>query len=125
MMLAMRFLAAVAFLASATVSFAADVPTASPQDVGLSPVALERVTRFFKDGTADGPPPGAVALIARNGKVGYFEAFGLQDPETKAPMKRDSHVRFPGLRRGLSFADGQREALVNCARLDAAAEDDG
>ena len=33
-----------------------------------------------------GQLPGAVVLIARNGKVAYQQAFGYQDREQNAPM---------------------------------------
>jgi CubicO group peptidase (beta-lactamase class C family) len=33
---------------------------------------------------------GAVTLVARNGKVVHFEAFGLADIEPKKPMSKDS-----------------------------------
>src|SRR6202012_348895 len=38
--------------------------------------------------------PGAVVMIARNGKVVYHEAFGVQDPATGAPMQKDSIFRM-------------------------------
>ncbi|MFM9849845.1 MAG: hypothetical protein ACKVP3_22140 [Hyphomicrobiaceae bacterium] len=34
--------------------------------------------------------PDAALLIARHGKIGYFEAFGYRDPATKAPMPNDA-----------------------------------
>jgi CubicO group peptidase (beta-lactamase class C family) len=38
--------------------------------------------------------PGAVVLIARQGKVAYFEAFGYRDREKNLPMTRDSIFRI-------------------------------
>jgi CubicO group peptidase (beta-lactamase class C family) len=38
---------------------------------------------------AAGSFSGAVALVARNGRVGYHEAFGLMDLEAKKPMVKD------------------------------------
>jgi CubicO group peptidase (beta-lactamase class C family) len=41
--------------------------------------------------------PGAVVLIARNGKVAYLEAFGFQDREKKVPMSADAIFRIASL----------------------------
>ncbi|TMQ24417.1 MAG: beta-lactamase family protein [Candidatus Rokuibacteriota bacterium] len=38
--------------------------------------------------------PGAVVLVARKGKVVYFETVGLRDPATGAPMTRDAIFRL-------------------------------
>ena len=70
------------------------LPTANPEDVGLSAVALDRLSAALKDRVASGHVPGAVALVARHGKIAYHEAFGLQDPVSGAPMTRDSIFRI-------------------------------
>ena len=33
-------------------------------------------------------------MIVRDGKVAYFEAVGVLDPETKAPMTKDAIFRI-------------------------------
>src|SRR5260370_1301095 len=38
--------------------------------------------------------PGAVALVARKGRIAYHESFGVRDPETRVPMTRDSIFRI-------------------------------
>ena len=70
------------------------LPTANPEDVGLSAVALDRLSAALKDRVASGHVPGAVALVARHGKIAYHEAFGQQDPVSGAPMTRDSIFRI-------------------------------
>src|SRR5258708_20613624 len=45
------------------------------------------------DGRA-GRLPGAVILVARNGKLVYSEVIGEQDPKSHAPMRRDSIFRI-------------------------------
>ncbi len=72
--------------------FAADLPTAVPAEVGVG--RLDRITSFFKADTAAQRLPGAVVMIARNGRVVYHEAFGVRDPETGAPMQKDSIFRM-------------------------------
>lgn len=72
--------------------FAADLPTAVPAEMGVG--RLDRITSFFKADTAAQRLPGAVVMIARNGRVVYHEAFGVRDPETGAPMQKDSIFRM-------------------------------
>src|SRR5205807_4303778 len=38
--------------------------------------------------------PGAVALVARKGRIAYFEAFGQLDPQSGAPMTKDAIFRL-------------------------------
>ena len=49
-----------------------------------------------------GEIPGYVALVARRGKVAYFEAYGAQNPNTKAPMTRDSIFRIYSMTKPLT-----------------------
>lgn len=69
------------------------LPTASPEDVGLSSVALGRLSTALKDRVASGHVPGAVALVARHGKIAYHEAFGTVSPGG-APMTTDAIFRI-------------------------------
>jgi CubicO group peptidase (beta-lactamase class C family) len=74
---------------------AADLPIAAPDSVGLG--RLERATQFFRQDTASKRLPGAVVMIARNGQIAYQEAFGVRDPETGAPMQKDSIFRLQSM----------------------------
>ncbi len=69
------------------------LPTASPEDVGLSSVALDRLSTALKDRVAAGHVPGAVALVARHGKIAYHQAFGAVAPGG-APMTTDAIFRI-------------------------------
>ena len=84
--------AACFWLLLASTGFAADLPTAAPADVGIG--RLDRITGFFKSDTDAKRIPGAVIMLARNGKVVYHEAFGVRDPATGAPMQKDSIFRI-------------------------------
>jgi CubicO group peptidase (beta-lactamase class C family) len=55
---------------------------------------LERITQFFKADTDAKRLPGAVVMIARHGKVVYYEAFGVRDPANDTPMQKDSIFRI-------------------------------
>ena len=78
------------FLGSA--ALAGELATGAPSEVGMS--RLERLTQFFKADTDAKRLPGAVVMIARHGKVVYYEAFGVRDPATGAPMQKDSIFRI-------------------------------
>ena len=85
-------LAGAACLLLSSAAWAADLPTASPAEGGMS--RLDRITAFFKADTDSKHLPGAVVMIARHGKVVYHEAFGARDPATGAPMQKDSIFRM-------------------------------
>jgi len=66
----------------------------NPGDVGFLPDRLERITETLKDDVAKETLPGAVLLIARHGKIVYFETFGALDPQKKEPMPKDAIFRI-------------------------------
>jgi CubicO group peptidase (beta-lactamase class C family) len=70
------------------------LPTCAPELAGLSSTGLARLSSALKDRIASGHLPGAVALVARDGKVAYHEAFGAQDTGTGVPMRTDSIFRI-------------------------------
>ncbi|HXJ80402.1 MAG TPA: serine hydrolase domain-containing protein [Candidatus Methylomirabilis sp.] len=70
------------------------LPTTTPEDVGLSSQKLARVTAVIKAEMVQGGYPGAVALVARRGKIAYFETLGERDPQTGAPMTKDEIFRL-------------------------------
>jgi CubicO group peptidase (beta-lactamase class C family) len=89
-----RFVLAAALAFAATLACAQSLPTAKPEEVGLSSARLARVSEAIKGEIAKGRYPGAVALVARKGKVAYFEAFGQRDPQSGAPMTKDAIFRL-------------------------------
>jgi CubicO group peptidase (beta-lactamase class C family) len=70
------------------------IRSVAPNGTGLSTDRLERISTVMKDHVAKGHIAGAIGLIARRGKVGYFETFGFQDKEAGAPMKKDTIFRM-------------------------------
>src|SRR5690348_18487274 len=87
-------LAAVA-LAIALPAAAQGIPKAqSPEEVGFVATRLKRLSDRIEEGVKNNELPGAVVLIARNGKIAMFDAFGYRDKETKAPMKTDTIFRI-------------------------------
>lgn len=39
---------------------------------------------------AEGEMAGAIGLIARHGKIAYFETYGMADREANKPMRKDA-----------------------------------
>jgi CubicO group peptidase (beta-lactamase class C family) len=62
--------------------------------IGLDPSRLDTLSHAFEREIASGLLPGMVALIARRGKLGYFEARGKLSPTSPTPMARDSIFRI-------------------------------
>ena len=75
-------------------ALAQPLPQARPEQVGLSSERLAQVGRVLREEIEKGKFPGAIALVARNGRIAYYETFGVRDPETRAPMTRDSIFRI-------------------------------
>lgn len=67
---------------------------AKPEEVGLSSERLDRITRLLHADIDKNMVPGAVLLVARHGKIAYFESAGALDPATKAPMTREAIFRI-------------------------------
>ncbi len=79
-------------------AWAQGIPKAqSPEEVGLSSPRLKRLSDRLNEGVKAGELPGAVVLIARNGKVALFEAYGFRDKDAKAPMKTDTIFRIASM----------------------------
>jgi CubicO group peptidase (beta-lactamase class C family) len=66
----------------------------TPEEIGLSSSRLARLGDVMRAEVERGRVPGAVALIARRGRIGYFESFGRRGPDAAEPMARDSIFRI-------------------------------
>jgi len=63
-------------------------PRAVPEEVGLSSSRLAQLTPVLQSYVDDKKLAGSVALIARHGKLVYFQAFGQRDREAHAPSPK-------------------------------------
>jgi CubicO group peptidase (beta-lactamase class C family) len=70
------------------------LPTTAPESIGLSSKRLQMITETLKADIDKGVIPGALLMISRQGKIGYFEAIGSLDPEKKIPMTKDAIFRI-------------------------------
>ena len=67
---------------------------AKPEEAGLAPERLERIGQVMQKHIAENHIAGAIGLIARRGKIGYFESWGMMDKENGKPMKKDAIFRI-------------------------------
>jgi CubicO group peptidase (beta-lactamase class C family) len=76
-----------------SVALAQPLPTAKPEQVGLSSERLARIGKVLAEDVEKGKLPGAVVAVARKGKLVYFEAVGFQDKPAGKKMSRDAIFR--------------------------------
>ena len=70
------------------------LPHAQPAEVGLCPDRTQQLMGVLRREVASARLPGAVAMIARQGKIALLDAVGQQDPNTGSVMKTDSIFRI-------------------------------
>jgi CubicO group peptidase (beta-lactamase class C family) len=66
----------------------------SPGSVKVSEDRLNRIDKMLQQGIDSGWIAGAVGFIARDGKIVYDKAFGINDIDTKSPMRTDNIFRI-------------------------------
>ncbi|MTB51972.1 serine hydrolase [Lewinella sp. W8] len=70
------------------------MPTVVPEAVDMSSDRLEYLSETLRAYVKDNQLPGSVALVARRGKVAYWEAFGYRDVENSIPLQKKSIFRI-------------------------------
>jgi CubicO group peptidase (beta-lactamase class C family) len=78
-------------------SLPALVTVAKPEEVGLSSERLDRIRELIDRQIEQGLVTGAVALVARRGRVAYLESRGMSDVEAKKPMAPDTLFRIASM----------------------------
>jgi CubicO group peptidase (beta-lactamase class C family) len=73
---------------------AADLPTANPESLGFTSERLARIKPAIQREIEKGQYPGAVMLVARKGRIAYFESVGQLDPASGKPMTKDAIFRL-------------------------------
>ncbi|MFW5756896.1 MAG: serine hydrolase domain-containing protein, partial [Tangfeifania sp.] len=67
---------------------------ASPESVGMSSERIARIDKMCGDAVAAGDLPGIVSLIARDGKIVHWKAYGMADNQKGRQLKRDDIFRI-------------------------------
>ncbi|MBL7844989.1 MAG: beta-lactamase family protein [Cyclobacteriaceae bacterium] len=65
-----------------------------PETSGLLPERLKRIDQMVNTLVETQGIPGAVVLIARNGKIVYHQSYGYSDIDSKKPMQKDNIFRI-------------------------------
>lgn len=73
-----------------------------PESVGMSSERLERLTAALQAYVDEDRLAGAVAIVARRGKIAYMEAVGFRDKESGAPMTTDAIFRIASQTKALA-----------------------
>ena len=72
----------------------APLQEASPASAGMSPERLARIDAMLQEAVTEKQVPGAVALIARNGKIVFWNAYGKADNPSNRTLQRDDIFRI-------------------------------
>lgn len=72
----------------------APLTPATPESVGMSTERISRIDAMCKEAVKAGDLPGIVALVARNGKIIFHEAYGMAENQPKRKMKKDGIFRI-------------------------------
>ena len=90
------------FVFVSTSALAQSLPSASPESVGMSSQRLARLTAVMDEYAREKQVAGTVTLIARAGRVVYFEAAGKLDVERNTPMTKDAIFRIASMSKALT-----------------------
>jgi len=82
----------------------AAIPTATPEEVGMSSERLARISRMIQESVDANRISGGVSLVARHGKVVYLQAVGMADREARKPMQTDSMFRLCSMTKPITAA---------------------
>ena len=85
-------------------SLGQELPTANPEEVGVSSEKVGELSKFMQSLVDDGKIAGGVTMMARHGKVIHLAAVGMADRETGTPMKTDAIFRIASMTKPITSA---------------------
>jgi CubicO group peptidase (beta-lactamase class C family) len=91
-------------LSLSTLSYSDSLPTAVPEDVGLSSAKLQYLDRAMQGVINQGQISGAVTLVARHGKIAQYKAYGNMSLEPSKPMEKDALFRLYSMTKPITSA---------------------
>src|SRR5688572_23137913 len=80
------------------------LPEATPEELGLSRYAIAEFLADFQRRIDRKEVPGAVLLIARDGKVGVHAAVGYIDRDKRLPMRTDAIFSLASMTKPITAA---------------------
>ena len=81
-----------------------DLPSAKPEDVGMSSERLARMDKAIHSYVDAGRTPGVVTLVARHGKVVHLDAYGKADLASGRPTRTDDIFRMYSMTKPITSA---------------------
>jgi len=81
----------------APVALSKALPLTTPKAVGLSESGLAEITSLMQEHVDEEKIAGAVAVVARRGKVAYLQSIGKQDIEADIDMSDDTIFRIASM----------------------------
>ncbi len=76
------------------IGYAKELPVASPEDVGMCPEKIALVKPAVQKLVDNRKIAGANVIVARKGKIVFFETFGMMDQKLNKAMRHDTIFRF-------------------------------
>lgn len=77
-----------------SIRFSPPLKEAAPGSVGMSAERLDLIGNMCNQAIQNGEVPGIVALVARDGKIVYYKAFGKADNASGRNLKQDDIFRI-------------------------------
>ena len=84
----------IAFSQTPSLKKSAPLQEGNPKEVGMSAERLDKIDAMLTEEVNEGHIPGAVALIARKGKIVFHKAYGVDNGEKKRPLEKDAIFRI-------------------------------
>lgn len=75
---------------------------AAPSTVGFSAEKILEIDKLFHSNIKQGNIAGATALIARRGKIVYYQSTGYNDLENRIPLEKDAIFRIASQTKGIT-----------------------
>jgi len=70
---------------------------AEPEVAGFIPNRLDRIDSMIQECIDQQEVPGAVAILVKNGRIGYFKSFGSADIDSQKPMDKAAMFRIASM----------------------------
>ncbi len=87
-----------------TSALGTSIQITKPERVGFSSERLQRIDGAMQEFVTGGDAAGVTVLVARRGKVVYFETFGMRDIENQKPMMADTIFRIYSMSKPITSA---------------------
>ena len=100
--IALKSATALLLVSAACAALAQGVPTATPESVGMSSTRLQAMKSALQTEIDQGKFPGAIVMIARNGKLVFSETLGQLDKTTGKPLTKDAIFRIYSMTKPLA-----------------------